>query len=492
LNPNQGIFVVEVKGGGVRFDPGDGPKWYSVDRNGLEHEISDPFEQSKKYQYRILDLLKARIRGLRKSKFPIGHSVAFPDIKQTELGQIIAHNRPREIVACAEDLHNLADWYEKSTKFWSGRRETEALGIQSMKEIERVFLKPVYAKPSLSVTLEDEEAQRIKLTDDQSRLLRCLDNHDRVNISGGAGTGKTVLAKEVAEKFALAGKKTALICYNKALGDQLEASLGAEESVVAGTYHSVFQRLLGGAFQRYLMEAREAYPNEDEWRVIRPLAFLMALDSDDSLKFDAVVVDEGQDFGPEMWLSVEQMLKNDESKLFVFSDAHQGLYYSVDHLPKLGPPFLLHTNCRNTKQIHESAYRNYEGHPISPPSIEGEIVHISHNESLVAQSAEVISILDSLIGEGDLKPEDIVILVANSLNLPGVIEQLRSLERKYNFLKREDVNEGCIRVSTVKRFKGLEAKAVVVWGLNELPAQDEKELRYVGITRAKSLCYLVN
>ena len=51
-----------------------------------------------------------------------------------------------------------------------------------------------------------------------------------------------------------------------------------------------------------------------------PFAFLLAIEEHDSLKFDAVVVDEGQDFSPEMWMSLEALLKDETSKLFVFSD----------------------------------------------------------------------------------------------------------------------------------------------------------------------------
>ena len=37
--------------------------------------------------------------------------------------------------------------------------------------VEKVFLKPVFAKPSVSAILDEEETARIKLTEDQARLL---------------------------------------------------------------------------------------------------------------------------------------------------------------------------------------------------------------------------------------------------------------------------------------------------------------------------------
>ena len=213
-NPNAGILVVEVKGGGIRYDPSESNHWYSIDRHGNEHQIKDPFEQSKNYQFRILDLVKRRARNLSRSHFPLGHSVAFPDVSNRELGRIVSHNRPREIIACSDDLLDLMSWYADATKFWSGKEGIEPLGAQGIREIEKIMLAPVLARPSISSRLRDQEERRIKLTDDQARLLHCLEHHTRVNITGGAGTGKTVLAKKLAEKFAADGKRTALVCYN--------------------------------------------------------------------------------------------------------------------------------------------------------------------------------------------------------------------------------------------------------------------------------------
>ena len=129
-------------------------------------------------------------------------------------------------------------WYAEATKFWSGKEGIEPLGAQGIREIEKIMLAPVLAKPSISSKLRDQEEQRIKLTDDQARLLHCLEHHTRVNITGGAGTGKTVLAKKLAEKFAAEGKRTALVCYNQALGEEIKQTVPSFDQLYAGTYHA--------------------------------------------------------------------------------------------------------------------------------------------------------------------------------------------------------------------------------------------------------------
>ena len=55
-HPAKGVLLIEVKGGGIRFDERR-RQWMSRDRFGDEHDI-DPFERVKKNKYALLDKLK--------------------------------------------------------------------------------------------------------------------------------------------------------------------------------------------------------------------------------------------------------------------------------------------------------------------------------------------------------------------------------------------------------------------------------------------------
>lgn len=54
LSPQGGLLAVEVKGGGVSFDAATGA-WHSVDRNGRQNAIKDPFKQASKERHALLD-----------------------------------------------------------------------------------------------------------------------------------------------------------------------------------------------------------------------------------------------------------------------------------------------------------------------------------------------------------------------------------------------------------------------------------------------------
>jgi len=89
-----------------------------------------------------------------------------------------------------------------------------------------------------------------------------------------------------------------------------------------------------------------------------------------------------------------------------------------------------------------------------------------------------------------VKSNEIVILVANSKDYSHYFELLEN-NKKYTFIQSETDVSRRIRISTIKKFKGLEASVIILWGLDNLHETERAELSYVGISRAKSLCYLI-
>ena len=57
-HPDKGILIIEVKGGGIKYD-GNCKKWYSIDKNQVEHQIKNPFDQAKKSKYALLNKIKS-------------------------------------------------------------------------------------------------------------------------------------------------------------------------------------------------------------------------------------------------------------------------------------------------------------------------------------------------------------------------------------------------------------------------------------------------
>ena len=75
----------------------------------------------------------------------------------------------------------------------------------------------------------------------------------------------------------------------------------------------------------------------------------------DAKKYDAVIVDEAQDFADIWWRPVLKALRDEEEGgLYVYSDENQRIFARFGRPPVQLVPLVLDHNLRNTKQIHES------------------------------------------------------------------------------------------------------------------------------------------
>ena len=60
MAPNKGIFIIEVKGGGLQFKDG---QWYSTKKGSNKRPIKPPHYQAKDNAYAVRDKLKEKFPG---------------------------------------------------------------------------------------------------------------------------------------------------------------------------------------------------------------------------------------------------------------------------------------------------------------------------------------------------------------------------------------------------------------------------------------------
>src|SRR5208282_2967809 len=158
--------------------------------------------------------------------------------------------------------------------------------------------------------------------------------------------------------------------------------------------------------------ARTLYPDRGHFECHLPYALACSTEITD-LRFDAIVVDEAQDFKEDFWIGLLWLLREESSStLYVFYDHNQSLYADVNKLPIAETPFLLTRNCRNTKRIHELTYRYYCGEPTDAPEIEGKLVEEIEATSVRAQAQKLHSEIVRLISAEGISPDQIAVLVA--------------------------------------------------------------------------------
>lgn len=241
-----------------------------------------------------------------------------------------------------------------------------------------------------------------------------------------------------------------------------------------------------------LAEAAQANPTLNKFDVHFPLALALATECVDD-RYDAIIVDEAQDFGEEFWLPVELLLRDEtKSDFFLFFDHNQAVYKRVSSFPIRDESFLLTRNCRNTVRIHKVAYRYYRGEQTEPPTIAGEDVLIINAPSRGSQAKRLHAHITRLVDLEKVRPEDIAVLVPSV----GHQEYYQALsDRPLPSGSRWAIEEygiaGGVRVDTVHRFKGLEAAVVYLWGADTFSPKLDTETLYVTLSRAKSRLILV-
>ncbi len=492
FSEKHGLLSVEVKGGGITYDPATG--WFSTDRLGKTHSIKDPVAQARSHKYAVLNLLKSNLswKALRR-RISFGHAVFFPDLSRTSFG---LDDCPDDIIGSKASLQEITGWIKRVFQYWEGSDHVP-LGTDGLKIVEKMLCQPIDIRPLLRDKLVEDNKRRLRLTDEQAAVLRTLSRPKRAAIVGAAGTGKTILAVEKARMLSNAGAAVLLLCYNRALGVTLSCQFEETDKVLACTFHQYCQYCIGKCkekgIQDPLNKAQSEMPNADKWQVLLPLAAFYAIEElGDQLQFDAIVIDEGQDFGADYWLPVEMALRDTgDSWLYIFYDENQKLYSRVSTFPvSENDTFSLTRNCRNSIPVHDLAYSYYEGEPVDDSGIDGLPPVMVAARTPQLQAKKIVRLVRTLIQDEGVPPESIAVLVAG-----------QGKEQYYNLLKAEPLpkpilwsreehfQKNSVLMDTVRRFKGLERDVVFLW-LNQEVLSDES-LMYVGISRAKSVLYVV-
>lgn len=289
---------------------------------------------------------------------------------------------------------------------------------------------------------------------------------------------------------------TLLLCYNRPLAEHLRICANDMPSLQVMSFHQLCDRFVRSADDKactnLLKDAEDANPGLSRFDVHFPHALAMATEIL-LTRFDAIVVDEAQDFGEEYWFPIELLLRDpDHSTLFIFFDHNQAIYRRVGTFPIKDEAFLLTRNCRNTRFIHEAGYAYYKGEPTEPPPIEGASIQIINAMSRGSQAKKLHSHLLSLLQVEKVRPECMAIVVPsrNHKSFYALLEE-QPLPKPIRWAFETYNASNSIRVDTVQRFKGLEAAIVYLWGADEFDRDRDKELLYVTITRAKSRLFLV-
>ena len=525
INKNVGIMIIEVKDWNntnysskrdikkIRGKTYYKTSYYVSDGRGI-YRIASPVEQVKRYRKKLISLYVPEIgeRIDRNSKTFVTtmvavymHGMNTNDAKQLlkdsnycnvfGSDKLEPSDNIEAIVPCCKrekSYYFETVWYDK-IKFW---------------------LKPPYH--SL------EQGTPIHLSIEQKRHIDPTPrNHQRLR--GVAGSGKSLVIAQRAANLAAQGKKVLVISYNITLWHYLRdmisrVRVGFDWSQIEFTHFHIFCK-------DFLNENGIPWPDhkfsKNEWLDQIPqmvMAKKITGKNDKNRQYDAILIDEGQDYHKSWYDTLCMFLSDNDEMLFVI-DEKQNIYERnnnwVDNMKRTKFRGRWRTLTKSYRMPHNIAVKAKTFSDIYMPNTGAALVPdvetIDMFEPILMWkdldiTENYISHIDSLFSwltlTKEQHPSDIVILVPNhtrGLQLTGHFQN-KNIDVNHVFdggeLKNKKsfyMGDSRLKICTVHSFKGWELKNVILLiQCDNSPSESLDQLIYTSITRSMSSILVLN
>ncbi|RKN77077.1 3'-5' exonuclease [Paenibacillus ginsengarvi] len=556
IGPDLGIVILEVKDytKGTLYQINH-DEWLLRNTSGALVKTKSPLKQARENAFILTDHLKKDKNLLQEGgtnlKFPYGFGTVFTRLKQEDF---IKHNLYQVIesafVLCRDEIDPDEEGFypdivlEKIRGMftvWPPKRnvltheDIQAIRFHLFPEvrISAEFKTPTQHQDQLLLSLHNIKTMDLH----QENLAKQLGDKHRL-IRGVAGSGKTLVLASRAKMLAKTQPdwKILVLCYgiplSRSLKQMIVRMMNEPEDLLD---------LLQPASSVNETESQIEVYNFHEW--LRNSLRMKEADIPDLLEkagrseailptYDAIMIDEGQDFEADWLKLLGYCLNPDTQSLLLVEDRAQTIFKRKKSLAQdIGLDFrgrskVLSINYRNTAQIVQFAWDFYQKHSqlkhtVQEGSIEGiEIIPpqstkrkgpepiIKSFGSLQEEMNFVSKSITFLHREKNIPLEDIAILyrVKNSFKTSYIDEIKDSLnnhqlpytwitenaESKRNFVR----DEHSIKISTIDSAKGLDFRAVFIVNVESMPfpleevEEREVSLFYIGMTRALEWLFL--
>ena len=375
--------------------------------------------------------------------------------------------------------------------------------------------------------LNNELNKELKsFTTEQYRVIDANEDNKLILVDGYAGSGKTVLALELARRKVLEGKNVLFLYFNRLIKNHIEDQIGLINEDVKNDINdkkisifTLYEFVSSFISNEYHPLSSKIYSKKDDI-LIQILNHLVK--SEENKKYDVLIVDESQDFPNDELgqcsLDIFNQVNLDKnlnvlSELYFFGDFRsQQVYLKQFSRKQFNERFFderLHTltlngNCRNPLRI--SRFAESVGKIKYSKIFREDNLH-DVDKFFYKDKKDQLRILKKIIHglKSKFRPSDIAILYYSNLNEnPKNLfikdfddELLESLGLKNSNLisNGEVVNKSFKKTlgyaTSVRKFKGLETKVCIILNISGFDVSKSPSILYTGVTRSQYNLYLL-
>jgi superfamily I DNA and RNA helicase len=515
FSKTRGVLIVEVKD--YRED-----RLKTIRKSGdWEHfngkeiiNISNPFDQI--YQYWRSVMSRVNHCGFPSNiDVPVVQLVCFSQISEkSRISMDLEQLCPKKVKSCyAESIRLNRKFKEMLSVKWSHKIQLSDRQFEVLRSNITPFSRlPTIEQANLSEPYSVD--RNILLLDpEQERIARNLGDGHRL-VFGVAGSGKTVI---LAARVRLLAQRHSdwdilVLCYNRLLRDllyQLIIPQDYEANITVNTFHSWARNFIlscnSGISQRYKTlesEHENSGDMNDFFKNIVPSLLSDVVESAQTIRYDAILIDEGQDFQQEWYQAMMPLLNSETNSLLVTCDGLQGIYERKDFywsdvgIEARGRVMRISKSYRNPVEVGEIAQavlpeklkdlldtrdefittREYGDGTGSSYFIIGENSEDEYKQIIIAISQILLEDRNVLV----LFPYN----VAKQENHP-FLEQLNESDIRWRMLDKYIAHSRGVFIGTIHGTKGLEYQNVVIPQIHKYKNTRFRQLLYVAVTRCQ-------
>jgi superfamily I DNA/RNA helicase len=348
---------------------------------------------------------------------------------------------------------------------------------------------------------------------EQERLARTLGEGHRV-LRGVAGSGKTIAlvcrARHLRERHP--EWRVLVLCFNRSLASSLRRALPHDPHMDILTFHTWALGELDKSGVAVPKPPGRGQQWDQYWTHEVAQLLLRAFDEGriSPGTYQALLVDEGQDFADDWYRALLRALDPATNSLFIALDSSQNIYKRKVSWREIGVQIVgrtrvLRVNYRNTRPILSAAYRMIQDvdtaaqaasdapeEYVAPAKAlrSGPAPEVRRCASFYASRQHAVGWIRDRLTRG-VPADQILVLGLSRLDMATFNAWLHG-KGVAAWLPAETEHAEGVRVSTIHSSKGLDADSVLLLDAHQLQAREDAEARrllYIAMTRAKQeLC----